>query len=176
MNIFTPPQRRPSVPVSAVVSAIDWATRIPSSVLGLIVRVGIANVFWRSGQTKVSGWHVTDSAIQLFRDEYRVPLIPPELAANLAAVQEHLFSVLLVVGLAARFSALGLLTMTAVIEIFVYPQSWPDHLLWAGSLFYVIARGPGAISLDALIRRLFRRNQCTTSMIGDSRDPCATAH
>jgi putative oxidoreductase len=135
--------------------AIDWANRIPSSVLGLIVRVGVAYVFWQSGQTKVSGWHVTDSAIQLFRDEYKLPLIPPELAANLAAVQEHVFSALLIVGLASRLSALGLLAMTAVIEIFVYPQSWPEHLLWAGALLYVIARGPGAISLDALIRRLF---------------------
>jgi putative oxidoreductase len=124
--------------------------------LGLVLRIGIANVFWRSGQTKVSGWHVTDSAIQLFRDEYKVPVLSPELAANLAAVQEHLFSFLLVIGLASRLSALGLLVMTAVIEIFVYPQSWPDHLLWAGSLLYIIARGPGAFSLDALIRRRFQ--------------------
>ena len=138
-----------------MLAAIDWANRIPSSILGLIVRVGIAYVFWQSGQTKVSGWHVTNSAIQLFRNEYKLPLIPPELAADLAAAQEHLFSALLIVGLASRISALGLLAMTAVIEIFVYPQSWPEHLLWAGALLYVIARGPGAISLDALIRRLW---------------------
>lgn len=140
----------------SILSAIDLANRIPSSILGLIIRIGIANVFWRSGQTKVSGWHVTDSAIQLFRDEYQVPLLSPELAANLAAAQEHFLSFLLVIGLASRLSALGLLAMTAVIEIFVYPQSWPDHLLWAGSLLYVIARGPGAFSLDALIRRHFQ--------------------
>ena len=139
-----------------ILSAADWANRFPSSILGLIIRIGIADVFWRSGQTKVSGWHVTDSAIQLFRDEYKVPLLPPEWAANLAAAQEHLFSVLLVIGLASRLSALGLLAMTAVIEVFVYPQSWPDHLLWAGSLLYVITRGPGAFSLDALIRRYFQ--------------------
>jgi putative oxidoreductase len=155
MNTVASTQRVVSPPVSALLIAIDWANRIPSSVLGLIVRVGVAYVFWQSGQTKVSGWHVTDSAIQLFRDEYKLPLIPPELAANLAAVQEHVFSALLIVGLASRLSALGLLAMTAVIEIFVYPQSWPEHLLWAGALLYVIARGPGAISLDALIRRLF---------------------
>lgn len=140
----------------SILSVIDWANRIPSSILGLFVRIGIADVFWRSGQTKVSGWHVTDSTIQLFRDEYKVPLLSPEWAANLAAAQEHLFSFLLVIGLASRFSAVGLLAMTAVIEIFVYPQSWPDHLLWAGSLLYVIARGPGAFSLDALIRRHFQ--------------------
>lgn len=155
MNAAAPSQRVDTRLALALSGAIDRANRIPSSLLGLVVRVGVAYVFWRSGQTKVSGWRVTDSAIQLFRDEYRVPLIPPELAANLAAVQEHLFSVLLIVGLASRVSALGLLAMTAVIEIFVYPQSWPDHLLWAGSLLYVIARGPGAISLDALIRRFF---------------------
>lgn len=140
----------------SLLPAVDGANRIPSSVLGLVVRIGIANVFWRSGQTKVSGWQVTDSAIQLFRDEYKVPLLSPETAANLAALQEHLFSFLLVIGLASRLSALGLLAMTAVIEIFVYPLSWPDHLLWAGALLYVIARGPGAFSLDALIRRRFQ--------------------
>jgi putative oxidoreductase len=140
----------------SLLSAVDWADRIPSWILGLIIRIGIADVFWRSGQTKVSGWQVTDSAIQLFRDEYKVPLLSPELAANLAAAQEHLFSFLLIIGLASRLSAIGLLAMTAVIEIFVYPQSWPDHLLWAGSLLYVIARGPGAFSLDALIRRHFQ--------------------
>jgi putative oxidoreductase len=157
MNTAIPPRVHPARAVSAALQAIDWANRIPASILGLIVRVGIAYVFWRSGQTKVSGWHVTDSAIQLFRDEYRVPLIPPELAAKLAAAMEHLLSALLIVGLASRLSALGLLMMTAVIEIFVYPQSWPDHLLWAGSLLYVIARGPGAFSLDALVRRFFPR-------------------
>jgi putative oxidoreductase len=121
--------------------------------IALIVRVGVADVFWRSGQTKVSGWHVTETTIQLFRDEYKVPLLPPELAAYLAAIQEHLFSFLLVIGLASRLSALGLLGVTAVIQTFVYPENWPDHLLWAGCLLYVLARGPGAISLDALIRR-----------------------
>ncbi len=141
--------------VTWVLSAVKWADRIPSWLLGLIIRVGIADVFWRSGQTKVAHWHVTATTIQLFRDEYKLPLLPPELAANLAALQEHLFSFLLVIGLAARLSALGLLAMTGVIEVFVYPENWPDHLLWAGCLLYVIARGPGAVSVDALIRRAF---------------------
>jgi putative oxidoreductase len=133
-----------------------WADRLPASLLGLIIRIGIALVFWRSGQTKVSGWHVTDSAVQLFRDEYKLPILPPEVAATMAAVQEHLFSVLLMLGLASRLSALGLLMMTAVIEIFVYPENWPEHLLWAGTLLYVIGRGPGALSADEIIRRLFK--------------------
>jgi putative oxidoreductase len=137
-------------------AAVRWADKFPSWLLGLIIRVGIADVFWRSGQTKVSGWHVTQTTVQLFRDEYKVPLLPPEIAANLASIQEHLFSVLLVIGLASRLSALGLLGMTAVIEIFVYPENWPDHLLWAGALLYVLTRGPGALSVDALISRKFR--------------------
>jgi putative oxidoreductase len=137
-------------------AAVRWADKFPSWLLGLIIRVGIADVFWRSGQTKVSGWHVTQTTMQLFRDEYKIPLLPPEVAANLASIQEHLFSVLLVIGLASRLSALGLLCMTAVIEIFVYPENWPDHLLWAGALLYVLSRGPGELSLDALIRRKFR--------------------
>ncbi len=77
-----------------ILTAVDWANRIPSSILGLIVRIGIAGVFWRSGQTKVSGWSVTDSTIQLFRDEYNLPLLSPDWAANLAAAQEHPCSVL----------------------------------------------------------------------------------
>jgi putative oxidoreductase len=131
----------------------ELADRIPGWLLGLIIRVAIADVFWRSGQTKVSGLEVTQTTIQLFRDEYHVPLLPPEVAANLAALQEHLFSFLLVIGLASRLSALGLLAMTAVIEVFVYPENWPDHLLWTGCLLYVVARGPGALSFDALIRK-----------------------
>jgi putative oxidoreductase len=138
-----------------VMAAVHVAERIPAWLLGLTLRIGVADVFWRSGQTKVSGWHVTDSTIQLFRDEYKVPLIPPEMAANLAAAQEHLFSFLLIIGLASRLSALGLLVMTGVIEVFIYPQNWPDHLLWAGSLLYVVARGPGPFSIDALLRRRF---------------------
>ena len=140
---------------SLILQAIGIAERIPSWILGLVIRVGIADLFWRSGQTKVSGWRVTETTVQLFREEYRVPLLPPEIAADLAALQEHLFSFLLVIGLASRLSALGLLGMTAVIQIFVYPLNWPDHLLWSGCLLYVIARGPGEVSLDALIRRRF---------------------
>jgi putative oxidoreductase len=150
-------------------AALGWAERIPSSILGLIIRGGIADVFWRSGQTKVSGWHVMDSAIQLFRDEYKLPFISPEWAASLAALQEHLLSFLLVIGLASRLSALGLLAMTAVIELFVYPGNWPDHLLWAGSLLYVVARGPGKFSLDAFIRSALSRTHTATCLC-NSRD------
>ena len=138
---------------SLVLRPFALADRIPEWVLGLIIRLAVADVFWRSGQTKVSGWEVTQTTVQRFRDQYKVPLLPPELAANLAALQEHLFSFLLVIGLASRLSALGLLGMTAVIEVFVYPENWPDHLLWAACLLYVIGRGPGGFSLDALLSR-----------------------
>lgn len=147
----------PTSPIPrAFLRASEFLNRIPTWLIALLIRVGIADVFWRSGQTKVSGWHVTDTTIQLFRDEYKVPLLSPEVAAYLASIQEHLFSVLLVIGLASRLSALGLLGMTAVIELFVYPENWPDHLLWAGCLVYVLARGPGALSLDALLARRFQ--------------------
>jgi putative oxidoreductase len=140
---------------SQALRLINWVGRFPSSILGLIIRIGIADVFWRSGQTKVSGWHVTDTTVQLFRDEYKVPVLSPEVAATLAAVQEHLFSLLLIIGFASRLSAIGLLGMTAIIELFVYPLNWPDHLLWTGCLLYVLTRGPGQFSIDALIRRHF---------------------
>ena len=139
-------------------SVVRFADRIPAAILGLVIRVGIADVFWRSGQTKVDGWRVTETAVQLFRDEYRLPILSPGVAATLAAVSEHLLSALLVVGLAARLSALGLLLMTAIIEVFVYPENWPDHLLWSGCLLYVIACGPGGFSFDALIRRSVDRH------------------
>jgi putative oxidoreductase len=143
--------------VRVSLSVVRFADRIPAAIVGFIIRIGVADVFWRSGQTKVDGWRVTDTAVQLFRDEYRLPILSPEVAATLAAVQEHLFSALLVVGLAARLSALGLLVMTAIIEVFVYPENWPDHLLWSGCLLYVIARGPGGFSFDALIRHRAER-------------------
>ena len=124
------------------------AERIPYSVVALVARIGVASVFWRSGQTKVSGFQLRDQTFFLFREEYNVPLLPPELAAYLATIAEHALSVLLLVGLASRLSALGLILMTAVIQLFVYPDGWPDHILWFGLLLLIVARGPGAISID----------------------------
>ncbi len=136
----------------AVAAILD---KIPQSVISLAARIFPAAVFWRSGQTKVEGFHVTDNAIALFRDEYALPWIDPALAANIAAFSEHFFPVLLVIGLASRLSALALLGMTAVIEIFVYPDAWPTHGVWATCFLVVIARGPGIVSLDHLIARRF---------------------
>jgi putative oxidoreductase len=125
--------------------------RIPYSLLALAARIFPAAVFWQSGQTKVDGWHLSDNAVDLFRDEYRLPVIDPTAAAYLAAFAEHFFPVLLVLGLASRFAALALLFMTLVIEVFVYPDAWPTHGVWATCFLVVIARGPGLFSLDHLI-------------------------
>ncbi len=115
----------------------------------LASRVAIAAVFFLSGRTKVDGsFRVTDNAIGLFRDEFALPLIDPALAAHLAAYSEHLFPALLVLGLLTRPAALALLGMTAVIQIFVYPQAWPTHLTWAVPLLLLVARGGGRWSLD----------------------------
>jgi putative oxidoreductase len=125
--------------------------RIPHELIALAARLGTAGVFWQSARTKVDGFRITDTAFLLFREEYRIPLVPPEIAAVMATTAEHLFSVLLVLGLATRLSAAALLGMTLVIEIFVYPLAWPTHLVWATCFLYLVGRGPGALSLDAVI-------------------------
>jgi putative oxidoreductase len=157
-------------PKTLAFSALGLVERIPASIIGLVSRFAIADVFWRSGETKVDGWQVTQTTIDLFREEYRVPLLPPDVAAYIAAIQEHLFSALLAIGLASRLSAFGLFAMTMVIQIFVYPGNWPDHLLWSSVLLYVIARGPGAISLDYLIRSAFERNSAPPAAAARVRD------
>ena len=122
---------------------------VDHTVLALVDRVAIAAIFFLSGRTKVDGWlTVSESAYALFREEYRVPLLPAETAAHLATYAEHLFPILLVLGLLTRLSALALLGMTAVIQVFVYPDAWPTHLSWAGLLLYLAGRGAGRLSLD----------------------------
>ncbi len=114
-----------------------------------VSRVAIAAVFFYSGRTKVDGLlDVNASAVELFRTEYQLPWVDPALAAHAAAYAEHLFPLLLFVGLATRSAALALLAMTLVIEVFVYPQAWPTHLTWAAPLLLLAARGPGAWSVD----------------------------
>lgn len=163
--------RRPKLHgVAAARRIVGRLDRIPYSAIAVLARFSIAAVFWRSGQTKVEGLSVDllsleltlgwptlrDSAVALFRDEYRLPLLPPELAALAAAGAEHLFPVLLLLGLATRLSALGLLVMTAVIQVFVYPDAYPTHGTWAALLLLLIARGPGALSIDRWIDRRLR--------------------
>ena len=122
---------------------------LPDDALALAARIGIGSIFWLSGRTKVDGTlRVTDGAVELFRDEFKLPLIAPELAAYLAAYAEHVFPLLLVAGLFTRGAALALLGMTAVIQIFVYPDAWPTHLSWAAILLYLVRHGGGRLSLD----------------------------
>ena len=125
------------------------AERIPYSIVALVARFAVASVFWRSGQTKVEGFlDIKDNTFFLFREEYKIPLLPPDLAAYMATVAEHVFPVLLLAGFASRLSALGLMVMTLVIQLFVYPDGWPEHVLWFALLLLILARGPGALSLD----------------------------
>jgi len=144
--------------------------RIPDSFIAALGRFSIAAVFWKSGQTKIEGLsidlingdfhlglpHLSDSAVALFKDEYRLPLVPPELAAPAAAFAEHFFPVLILLGLATRFSALALLVMTLTIEIFVYPDAYPTHGVWATVLLFLIAKGPGKLSLDHWLANKYR--------------------
>ena len=126
---------------------------IAHDVLALASRISIAAIFLLSGRTKVDGFlNITDGAYELFRSEYKLPLIPPEIAAHLATYAEHLFPLLLVLGLFTRLSALALLGMTVTIQIFVYPDAWPTHLSWAALLLYLAGRGAGALSFDKLLK------------------------
>lgn len=125
----------------------------PSSI-ALLARVAMAAIFFQSGRTKVTGLlTVTEGTYTLFREEFRLPLLAPELAAHLATYAEHLFPVLLLLGLGTRLAALGLLVMTAVIQLFVYPDAWPTHLSWGTLLLYLVAYGGGRVSLDRWLRR-----------------------
>jgi putative oxidoreductase len=128
-----------------VIAARALLERFPFAVLQLLFRICIGAVFWNSGLTKIASWQ---STIVLFRDEYKVPLLPPELAATLGAAVELTCPVLLVLGLATRLATLPMLGMTFVIEAFVYPEDWIEHLTWASLLLFILTRGPGPISLD----------------------------
>lgn len=127
---------------------------LPDALLLLVARLGIAAVFFQSGRTKVEGFlSIKPSTYDLFASEYRLPLIPSDWAARLATGAEHLFPLLLVLGLSTRISALALLGMTTVIELFVYPDAWPTHLSWAALLLPLAVRGGGKWSLDQLLRQ-----------------------
>lgn len=143
--------------------------RIPQSFIALLARFSIAAVFWKSGQTKIEGFAVdiidgsvtlgiprfADSTVELFREEYKLPLLPPELAALMATTAEHVFPVLLLIGLATRLSALALLGMTLVIQVLVYPGAYPTHGVWAVALLYLMVHGPGALSVDHVLGKRF---------------------
>lgn len=155
---------------SAQPSSIAWLVstliglfeRIPNTLIAFIARFAIAAIFWSSGQTKIEGlainivsgdfvlgWpRLSDTALALFQDEYKLPFLAPEVAAPMAALAEHVLPLLVLVGLATRFSALALLGMTLVIQFFVYPGAYALHGSWVALLLYLMARGPGKLSVD----------------------------
>lgn len=154
-----------SWPARLIGGYVAMCRRIPEDLIQLLARISLAATFWLSGQTKVEGFvvdpiglqaqfgwpHLSDSAVELFRSEYALPLLPPELAATMAVTAEHVFPLLLLIGLGTRLSATALLGMTLVIEIFVYPGAWPTHGLWAAVMLYLMAHGPGRYSIDRMI-------------------------
>lgn len=169
------PQQRSA----AAAAARRCAMRLPApvasaadSVVAFIARFSMAAVFWKSGQTKIEGFaldivdgvfqpglpHLSETVIDLFRDEYRLPWLSPEFAATAAAWAEHLLPAMLLLGLRTRLAAVGLLAMTFVIQVFVYPDAYPTHGTWAALLAWLALRGPGAISLDHGLDRWLARS------------------
>src|SRR6266540_1684488 len=149
----TPTSATTGRPVMALIGrALHWLDSLPYWLLALPLRFAVATVFWNSGASKLANWNTT---IELFTEEYKVPVLPPEIAAYMAASIELTTPVLLVLGLLTRAAALVLLGMTTVIEIFVYPQAWPTHIQWAAMLLVLLCRGPGKLSLDHLVRMRF---------------------
>ncbi len=144
-------------------------TRIPDALIALVARFSIAAVFWKSGQTKVEGFmldivsgeftpgwpRLSDSVVPLFAQEFRLPIIPPEWAALMAASAEHVFPALILLGLATRLSSLALLVMTLVIQVFVYPSAYPTHGVWMAVLLFLMAKGAGKLSLDDWLAKRF---------------------
>jgi putative oxidoreductase len=143
--------RHPS-PIRLLREAFALLERFPLSILLLMSRIGVGAVFFKSGLVKIASWQAT---VQLFAYEYQVPILPPELAATLAASVELSAPVLLFVGLGTRFGAAAMLGMTLVIQVFVYPANWAEHLTWASLLGLIVTRGAGTISIDHWLARRF---------------------
>ena len=135
--------------------AIGLLDSIPYSLIALLARAATFTVFWRSGTVKLADWN---STLLLFANVYRVPLLPPNVAAYMAASLELGGSVLVLLGLMTRVSVILLAGMVLVIQIAVMPNGWPDHIQWLAFMFILLARGPGRISLDALIWRITRHD------------------
>jgi putative oxidoreductase len=140
----------PSTLRARVAGLIDRLDRFPLSILQLLSRLAIVGVFLRAGLQKLASW---ESTVALFRDEYKVPVLPPEIAAAMGSTFEVGCSLLLLAGLSTRVATLPLLGMVTVIQLFVYPQAWPEHLVWGSILLFLLFRGAGAISLDHIIAR-----------------------
>ncbi|MDK4732078.1 DoxX family protein [Rhizobium sp. CNPSo 3490] len=142
--------------IGLYVAAIESPNSLPLSLVQLVARLAAAHVFWQSSQSKLASWPAT---VQLFTLEYQLPIIDPGVAAVLATSAEVTGSILIFLGLFSRPAALLLLCVIATIQLFVYPQNWPDHLLWTAPLLLILTRGAGAVSLDYLAARLFPRGR-----------------
>ena len=138
--------------VSRFASLREGLGRFPLSIIQLAMRFGVGLVFFNAGVLKYQSF---EFAVKLFEDEYKVPLLAPAVAARMAMFNELTFSTLLFLGLGTRFATLPLLGMIMVIQLFVYPSAWPDHLLWGSILIFLLTRGPGILSVDHLIDRRF---------------------
>lgn len=134
----------------AAAGVLRWLDNVPYTLLAIPLRLALAVVFWNSAMAHLASW---DTTLYLFASEYKVPVLPPDLAAYMAVSIEVSTPVLLVLGLLTRPAVLGLLGMTTVIEVFVYPQAWPTHIQWAAMMLVLLCRGPGKLSLDYLVRR-----------------------
>ncbi|WP_322025837.1 DoxX family protein [Burkholderia sp. BCC1977] len=152
-NVTRTPSPASSV-AARLAGIVQRLERVPYWLLAIPLRLAVATIFWNSAMTKLANW---DVALDLFRDEYRLPLLPPDVAAYMAVSIELSMPVLLVLGLATRPAALVLLGMTTVIEIFVYPLAWPTHIQWAAMLLVLLCRGAGWLSLDTVIGRRWVR-------------------
>src|SRR5215467_11994948 len=143
--------------ISAYVNSIrEWLGRFPLSILQLGMRIGVGMVFFNAGLLKYNSFEL---AVKLFEDEYKVPVLAPAVAARIAMINELTTSTLLMLGLATRLATLPLLGMISVIQIFVYPSAWPDHVLWGSILIFLLTHGPGALSVDYLIERYFLKRR-----------------
>jgi putative oxidoreductase len=142
-----------TAPVKLFLRVRAWLEAVPYAVLAVPLRLGVAWIFWNSAQVKLINW---ERAVLQFEEEFRVPLLPPDIAASLTLVIELACPILLVVGLFTRFAVVVLLGMTAVIQIFVFPEAWPTHLQWFAMMFVLLCRGAGTFSVDYLLWRWFR--------------------
>ena len=147
---MTAPSRNPSRLALAIRQLVQRLSDVPLDPVLLAMRIGVGSVFFKAGLLKAQSF---EFAVKLFEEEYAVPLIDPTLAARIATTQELVLPVLLVLGLGTRLATFPLLGMIAVIQLFVYPEAWGDHLLWASVLVLIAVRGPGRWSLDALLSR-----------------------
>ncbi|MDQ0396105.1 DoxX family protein [Labrys monachus] len=150
----------PARPQGLLDRVLYLTTLVPHWLIALLARVALLRVFWWSARTKVADgtlFTLSDSAVYLFQEEYKLPLVPPEIAAHLALLGESVFSVLVILGLATRLGALGLFFMTLVIQVFVYPESYNEHVPWMVCALYLVKFGGGFLSLDALIARRLGR-------------------